>query len=147
MDFETLDAEQAINKISNIVDQSHDPAHKFKMLEALRDKALRTAQNSEGEVSQEAQRAIVILERMMQEAQEEQAESDRIIRMALIDAPRAMRTAENFLRDTTNQVQPLIDEADTLTDSVNSSVRRKFRTTGLEFNRTAKDMTEAIAVY
>ena len=74
MDFETLDAEQAINKISNIVDQSHDPAHKFKMLEALRDKALRTAQNSEGEVSQEAQRAIVILERMMQEAQEEQAE-------------------------------------------------------------------------
>ena len=72
MDFETLDAEQAINKISNIVDQSHDPAHKFKMLEALRDKALATAQNSEGEVSAEAQRGIVILERMMQEAQEEQ---------------------------------------------------------------------------
>merc|ERR1719235_1012742 len=146
VNFEALDAKSAINQISNIVDENMDPEHKLQLLAALREKAVAAARTGEGEVNHEAMRALAVIDKMMQVAEDEAAESSRVVRTAMIEAPRGLRKAMSFLNDTEAQVEPMIDEAALLTSSIDDSINRKLNAASREFNKTAEDMTGALAL-
>merc|ERR1719160_35880 len=149
VEYEVMDSKAKIDSMMKTLDNSAEAElheHDIDRLKKLREHAVRVAQEKEGEVGRAAARAVGRLEELIHSAEVNAMQVGEQVGEAQISVPRVLKEAKKLLDDTRDEVDPLVEESDTLDEDIERSIAKKMDRVETDFNKTRKDLEDAVKV-